>query len=87
VVDDGTGTAHRFRCDENGSLGFFGIQAMVVDNLHDIGFVQTLDTLVELIVVDHDDFASGAFKETTPRHKANEPLVVENRQSTILGFH
>ena len=78
AVDDGAGAANRDVSKGNWVRSLNGADAVVVNNLHDLGLLKTVNCLSALVVVNKNDVLLARVQKTRAADKTSKSAVLVN---------
>ena len=84
AIDDGAGAANRDVSKGNWVRSLNGADAVVVNNLHDLGLLKTINCLSALVVVNKNDVLLARIQKTRTADKTSKSAVlVNNREEAV----
>ena len=84
AIDDGAGAANRDVSKGNWVRSLNGADAVVVNNLHDLGLLKTINCLSALVVVNKNDMLLARIQKTRTADKTSKSAVlVNNREEAV----
>ena len=84
AIDDGAGAANRDVSKGNWVRSLNGADAVVVNNLHDLGLLKTINCLSALVVVNKNDVLLARIQKTRTADKTSKSAVlVDNREEAV----